>query len=256
MSNIMKPIFIGHGSPMNAISANAYTDFLKEYARSIPLPEAVVVISAHWQAYGTYITGNENPEQIYDFYGFPEELYQVKYSPPGSGAIAQYIKDGNLGIDIEYSRGIDHAAWAVLKHMYPARNIPQLELSLDINKTPEQHFELGRRLYEYCDRNILFVGSGNMVHNLYDIKFEEDPIPFQWAVESDNWLKNQLENKNIVSMVNYEKYFPGYEKAMPTSEHYLPLLYILGMLREGGKIKTIYEEIQNGSISMRSIEAD
>lgn len=239
---------------MNAITENRYSAFLSGYARTLPDPDAIAVISAHWQTEGSFITGNEHPQQIYDFYGFPEELYKVKYSPPGSMEIAELVASEVGEIKIDSTRGIDHAAWAVVKHMYPEQNIPLLEISLDISKSPEQHFELGKQLKKLCTSGILFIGSGNMVHNLRDISFDDDEKPFTWAVKADEWLKEKLSNKEIEELVDYEKNFPEYKRSIPTNEHYLPLLYILGMHAPSGNIRTIYDEIQNGSISMRSIE--
>ncbi len=252
----MHPVSIGHGSPMNAIAGNAYADFLARYAKSIPAPEAVVVISAHWRTRGTYITGNDDPEQIYDFYGFPEALYQVKYAPPGSRAVAERIFSEVPGIEIEPERGIDHAGWAVVKHMYPDRNIPLLEMSLDIDRNPRQHFMLGQLFKKFKYRGILFIGSGNLVHNLRDISFDEHAIPFRWAAGADAWLDSKIRNGEIDQIIHYEQFFPEYRRAIPTDEHFLPLLYILGMHDSTGYIRTLYEEIQNGSISMRSIEVE
>lgn len=252
-SNRISPLFIGHGSPMNAIASNSYTHFLASYAQSIPSPKAVVVISAHWQSRGTFITGSDAPEQIYDFYGFPDDLYRVRYAPPGTKTIAQQVASFVSGISVDSDRGIDHAAWAVLMHMYPKATIPVLELSLDIHKSPQEHFLLGQRLQALCNDGILFIGSGNMVHNLRDISFEDDEPPFPWAVAADAWLKEKLELDAIQELIDYERSFPNYKRSIPTNEHYLPLLYILGMRDTTKKLKTLYEAIQNGSISMRSI---
>ena len=165
-SQYVNPVFIGHGSPMNAILDNSYSRFLSSYAQKIEKPKVIVVISAHWQTKGTYITGNQSPEQIYDFYGFPEELYRVKYAPHGAKAVAEMIAQEVDGITIDADRGIDHAGWAVVKHMYPDADVPLLELSLDVLKSNQQHFSLGSRLGALANSGILFIGSGNMVHNL------------------------------------------------------------------------------------------
>ena len=250
------PLFIGHGSPMNAISSNQYTKFLSTYAQSIPLPKAIIVISAHWQTKGTYITGNSNPEQIYDFWGFPDSLYKTKYKPRGSFEAAKLISEAGIGIEIDNDRGIDHAGWAVVKHMYPNQNIPLLEMSLDINKIEREHLELGAKLTSFCDDNILFIGSGNVVHNLRDVTFDENARVFEWAIEADTWVKNELQSNSIEKLISYKKYMPNYLHAIPTNEHYLPLLYILGMKKANNTINTIYEEIQNSSISMRSIRIE
>lgn len=251
---VYKPVFIGHGSPLNAISKNRYTEFLAAYAKTIPAPEAIVVISAHWQTTGTRITGSDQPDQIYDFYGFPEALYQLKYTPPGSAAIAGRISSVIQDISVDPDRGIDHAGWAVVKHLYPEQNFPLLELSLDINKSPADHFRLGQELGGLSRKGILFIGSGNLVHNLGQVSFDPETEPFAWAVAADRWLADSLQASQIDRLVDYEKHFPDYKRSIPTNEHYLPLLYILGMHDQSKPVITIYEEIQNGSISMRSIE--
>mgnify|MGYP002412720576 FL=1 len=239
---------------MNAILDNSYSRFLSSYAQKIEKPKAIVVISAHWQTKGTYITGNQSPEQIYDFYGFPEELYRVKYSPHGSKTVAEMIAQEVDGIKIDANRGIDHAGWAVVRHMYPNADVPLLELSLDVLKSNQQHFSFGSRLGALANSGILFIGSGNMVHNLRAISYDDDDHPFDWAVKADKWLDERLCAKEIDQLINYETYFPDYKKSIPTNEHYLPLLYILGMHNINNDIETIFEEIQNGSISMRSIQ--
>ena len=178
------PVFIGHGSPMNAITKNSYTKFLQGLAGTMKLPRAIVVISAHWQTHGTWITGNANPNQIYDFYGFPDDLYRVKYAPPGSQETAALIEDADIGIQVDGERGIDHAGWAVVKHLYPEQNIPLLELSLDVDKTEREHFDLGKKLSRFSDEGILLIGSGNLIHNLRMVDFDDGAKPFPWALEA------------------------------------------------------------------------
>jgi len=252
--NTTKPLFIGHGSPQNAILDNAYTRFLSAYAASIPVPRAVIVISAHWQTKGTFITGSAHPAQIYDFFGFPDELYAVKYAPAGAGDIAAAIAEDTPGLQVDGARGIDHAGWAVVKHMYPAQNVPLLQISLDVHKTEEEHYLLGTKLAKYRDEGLLLIGSGNVVHNLRDISFEDDMEPFHWAVQADAWMKERTERLMIDDLIAYKRTMPNYQRSIPTNEHYLPLLYVMGMRRNGESCRTLHEEIQNGSISMRSLE--
>lgn len=248
------PVFIGHGSPMNALLNNNYTNFLTTYTASIRIPKAIIVISAHWQTNGTFITGNSHPEQIYDFYGFPDELYNIRYTPDGSSEIADLISSSIHDIKIDKNRGIDHAGWAVIRHMYPNQNVPVLELSLDTNLNPDDHFQLGLSLSQFVSQGILFIGSGNIVHNLRNISFDENAKPFQWAIDIDQNIKSKLESNQVTELINYSHSIPNYKMAIPTNEHYLPLIYILGMKTNNQSIHTLYEEIQNGSISMRSIE--
>lgn len=250
------PLFIGHGSPMNALEVNSYTAFLNRQAAKSGKPAVVIVISAHWQTRETFITGSSQPAQIYDFYGFPNELYQIKYAPPGSVETALFLQEENIGIQVDLKRGIDHAAWAVVKHLYPEQDVPVLELSLDVNKSTAEHYQLGRLLAKYCDQGILFIGSGNLVHNLREISFDGNEKPFKWAVEADKWFAEQIKNNNSAALIDYKNQLPDYQRSVPTDEHFLPLLYIMAMKQQEMRVQTIYEDIQNGSISMRSIEVE
>jgi 4,5-DOPA dioxygenase extradiol len=247
-------IFIGHGSPINILSDNPFTRDMKELGLKLPVPKAILVISAHWLTYGTIVTGSSSPSQIYDFYGFPEELYEFRYRAPGSPEVAGMISEITTDhtIKIDDSRGIDHAGWAILKHIFPGHDIPVLELSLDMRKNPRYHFDLGKRLTELRNQEILIIGSGNIVHNLSNIDFDEDAEPFPWAIEYDQLIKESLIKNDFESLIIYEKYGPIAKKSMPFNDHYLPMLYVLGMTGENEKIKFIHESIQNGSISMRS----
>jgi len=253
-NQLINPIFIGHGSPINIIKDNSYTNFLKSYAKTIIKPKAIVVISAHWLTRDTYITANPKPGQIYDFYGFPDELYKINYSPIGDKDLAIDISSNISDIKMDINRGIDHAAWAVIMHMFPDGDIRILEISLDIDKTEAEHYELGKKLKEYSEKGILLIGSGNIVHNLRDIDFDDNCKPFNWAIEADQWLKERIENYKIDELLHYKDFMPNYFRAIPTDDHFLPLFYIFGMKEEHNKIKTIFEEIQNGSISMRCFE--
>jgi len=238
---------------MNAIATNAYTKSLGDFASSFEKPRAIVVISAHWQTHGTMITGSVRPEQIYDFYGFPDELYQVRYAPPGSPETATLFANAGIGIEIDPRRGIDHAAWAIVRHMYPEQNVPLLELSLDIDKTEREHFDLGTRLARFQDEGFLFIGSGNLIHNLRLVSFDDNAQPYPWAVETDIWQRERLNGPDFAELIEYRASMPNWQKAIPTDEHYLPLLYILGMKGERDAIDIMHEEIQNASISMTSI---
>lgn len=248
---IQNALFIGHGSPMNAVANNPYTQSLKRYAASIQKPDAIVVVSAHWQTEGTYITAASHPAQIYDFYGFPEELYRVAYTPAGKPELAKRMAD-ELGIALDPVRGIDHAGWAVVKHLYPHADVPLLEISLDVGKTLSEHFKLGDMLRRYRQENILLIGSGNIIHNLRLSTFDENTPPFAWAVEMDQWFKEQIEMLDYDKLMDYQSYLPAHKKGIPTNEHYLPLLYTLGMVGPADHLHVLHESMQNGSISMRS----
>ncbi len=255
MSNKTTPVlFIGHGSPMNAIDDNKYTQFLNNLSKTIEPPKAIIVFSAHWLTEGTFITSSEKPKQIYDFYGFPDELYKVKYEADGLPEIANQIVNDNFGVQTDVNRGIDHAAWAVIKHIYPKQNIPVLEISLDVNKSLEEHYNFAKQFNKYRSENILFIGSGNIIHNLRNISWETNAEPAEWAAEMDNWFAEQIKNLNIDNLLHYTKVLKDYRMGIPTTEHYIPLLYVLGMKQADENVKTVHESIQNGTISMRSIE--
>jgi 4,5-DOPA dioxygenase extradiol len=252
--SVTPAIFIGHGSPMNIIAENNFTADLVKLRQQLPQPEAILVVSAHWMTRGTWVTAGTSPDQIYDFYGFPKALYDVVYKSPGSGTIAEKICEtvGSGLIVPDKQRGIDHAAWAVLKHIWPEQKIPVLELSLDIAREPQYHFETGQKMAPLREMNILVIGSGNIVHNLHEVDFNENAEPYTWAKDFDSLVKKQLENKEFESLIDYTGLGKNAMRSVPTSEHYLPMLYTLGMISENETISFIHESIQNGSISMRS----
>ncbi|QDR81632.1 4,5-DOPA dioxygenase extradiol [Sporomusa termitida] len=249
----MPVLFIGHGSPMNIIEDNSYTHSLNELGKILPRPKAIVVVSAHWQTRGTYITAAELPPTIYDFYGFPEELYAAAYSCPGSPATAALVQTiTKETVKCDWNRGLDHAAWAVLKHMYPHADIPVLELSLDRGKSPQQHYELGNQLAPLRQEGILIIGSGNIVHNLSRIDFSQlYGTVYPWAAETDGQMAAALVKRDHAGLVNYET-FPNARLAVPTNEHYLPMLYAIALQTETDRLEFTCTDIQNGSISMRS----
>jgi len=249
----MPVLFIGHGSPMNAIHNNDYTSALKKLSARLPKPRAVLVVSAHWLTRGTRITSGSNPDQIYDFYGFPEELYAVKYQPAGSPEIAAMISESIKEVSIvpDEDRGIDHAAWAVLKHIYPDADVPVLELSLDMNARPEQHYKIGKSLSALRDKGILIIGSGNIVHNLLVMDYYEGVEPKDWAVEFDDLVKNCLLEDNHTGLIEYEKWGKISKYSVPTDEHYLPMLYAASLKEGGEALEFIHESIHHGTISMR-----
>ena len=251
---LLHPIFVGHGSPMNVIEHNSYTEFLHHYGRQLPRPRAVLVISAHWQTHGTYITGNPYPHQIYDFYGFPEALYEVQYAPEGSEKIAEELASAGIDVKVDLRRGIDHAAWAVMKHLFPEADIPLLEISLDVDKSEEEHYQLGKKIRGNVASDILLIGSGNVVHNLYEINPEENALPFHWALAADRWIQEKMDTNDMTALIHYQEKLPQYQKPIPTNEHYLPLLYILGMKDGQTPVKVLHEGFQNGSVSMRCLE--
>jgi 4,5-DOPA dioxygenase extradiol len=250
----MPVLFIGHGSPLNIVSHNTYTQSLQMLSASLPKPEAILVVSAHWLTRGTYVNSAKKPEQIYDFYGFPHELYKIKYHPPGAPEIAKSITQDSRfkNIQLDAERGIDHAAWAVLLYLYPQANIPVLEMSLDMTLNEEDHYELGKKFAFLRRQRILIIGSGNIVHNLRQIEYMEDAQPYPWAVEFDNYVKDALLQKNTHHLFHFKKISPAGMLAVPTNDHYLPMLYAAALQEKGEQVTFFHESIQNGSVSMRS----
>ena len=249
----MPVLFIGHGSPMNIIYKNEYTKSLQKMGTTLPTPDAILVVSAHWLTNGTFVCSADKPNQIYDFYGFPDELYAVTYHPPGARMVADSIvrelKSDNIRPDGE--RGIDHASCAVLTHMYPNANIPTFEMSLDVVKNEKEHYALGKKLSFLRRKNVLIIGSGNIVHNLRQIDFDEHAKPFPWAIEFDEYIKHALLLNDHDRLLRYKELSPVSRLAVPTNDHYLPFLYSAALQEEHEHIEFIHESIQNGSMSMR-----
>lgn len=248
----MPALFIGHGSPMNAIEDNPFSRALARLGRGLPRPRAIVAVSAHWLSQGIRVTGDAHPKTVHDFGGFPRELYEVRYPAPGDPTLAREVAalvDG----EVDESRGCDHASWAVVRHMYPEADVPMLELSLDAYATPAQHFEIGRLLAPLRDSGVLLVGSGNLVHNLGAVRWEDGAEPYPWAVEFDAWVRDRLLAGDDAALVGYESLGRVAELAHPTSEHYLPLLYAAALRREGEAVSFFHEGIDLGSVSMRGV---
>jgi 4,5-DOPA dioxygenase extradiol len=255
-SNLKMPaVFVGHGSPLNISSDNPFTRSLAKLADEMPVPESILVISAHWLTRGTFIMNTELPSQIYDFSGFPKALYNIKYPAKGNPALADKIKK-ELKVDHIRSSGdwgIDHGAWSVLKHMYPNAEIPVIQLSIDMTKSPEYHYEMGKMLRFLRDMNVLVLGSGNIVHNLKKVDFDHIDGPvMSWAQRFDEKVKHELSSGNHAALINYHE-LPSNEMAIPTPDHYLPLLYIAAMQINGETLSFPFEGFQNASISMRCV---
>lgn len=252
--HIMPALFIGHGSPMNAIEINEITAEWKKEASTLPQPKAIVMISAHWQTVGTKVTTNKQLEMIYDFYGFPEELYRVMYPAPGAIEIAEDLithYGGEIKSDQQW--GLDHGAWSVLVHLFPQATIPVIQLSLDRLKSPEEHYRFAQKLMYLREQGVLVVGSGNIVHNLGRINFSEHATGATWAVAFDEYVKNAIRNDAVSSIVEYRNAGESARLSVPTDEHFLPLLYILALRRPEEKIHFFAEHILYESLSMTSL---
>jgi len=252
----MPVLFLGHGNPMNALVHNDFTKSLHRLGETLPVPKSILCVSAHWMTKGTWVTHMAKPKTIHDFSGFPRELFAVQYPAPGSPELAdlvrQEIQSPKIGAD-DTEWGLDHGTWSVLRHLYPKANVPVVQLSLDLSQPAEFHFELGQKLANLRDSGVLIVGSGNIVHNLRTIRWEEDAPAHDWAVEFDEWSKQNLLTRNFKNLVHHYLETPAGKLSVPTPEHYYPLLYILGAAQADDQLVFDYEGIQNASISMRCL---
>jgi len=248
----MPLLFIGHGSPMNAIEENEDTKNWKRIAQLIPRPKAILAISAHWFTDGTRITDAVNPKTIYDMYGFPEELYKIVYPAPGAPELAHITKSLiQKEVRIDNSWGYDHGTWSVLHRMYPEADIPLYQLSIDRNAEPEVHYRIGRELKELRESRVLIFASGNVVHNLRRINWDMEG-GYPWAEEFDRYIKEKLLQKEYTDIIHYEKAGESARSAFPTPEHFYPLLYILGAAEEDDRITVFNDRCLMGSMSMTS----
>ncbi len=252
----MPVLFLGHGSPMNAIELNEFSKGWRTIGKSLPVPNAILCISAHWETKGTFITAMEKPRTIHDFGGFPQELFDVQYPAPGSPELAletqRQLKMTEAGLDESW--GLDHGAWSVIKHLYPEADIPVIQLSLDYSKSPQYHYELAGKLAALRQKGILIVGSGNMVHNLRTIDWRNPDSGFDWAIEADTKMRGWIEEGNHEALINYEKGGKAFNMSIPTPEHYLPLLYTLGLKTDREEVSLFNTKTIMGSISMTSVK--
>ena len=252
--NKMPSLFIGHGSPMNIVEKNSYTEALAALAATLPKPRAILVVSAHWVAPEIRITASPAPAQIYDFFGFPDELYKIRYAAPGSPELASrtasLLARAGFPSKEDPNRGIDHAAWAVLTHLYPEADIPVLELSLDYRLKPLRWFEVGAALSALREEGVLLIGSGNIVHNLYRFEMATDAKPYPWAIKFNAAVKQAIASDEREKLASFALPVDESRDAVPTPEHYVPLLAFLGMAAEGEKASVFHESFQNASIAM------
>ena len=253
----MPAFFFGHGNPMNAVQRNAYTEAWAALGREIPRPRAVLMISAHWYLPGTWLTAMRAPRTIHDFGGFPRELYEVVYPAPGSPSLAREVQDllgpAAVGLD-ETGWGLDHGTWSVLRHVFPDASVPVVQLGIDETQTAEVHYGLGRKLTALRDAGILVVGSGNLVHNLHTYAWGRRPVePFDWAVRFEAQARALLTAGDHAPLVDYESLGRDALLSVPTPEHYLPLIYVMGTRRPGEAVTFPVEGIDGGSVSMLTV---
>jgi 4,5-DOPA dioxygenase extradiol len=257
--DVMMPmLFIGHGSPMNGIEDNMFSRGWTDIASKIPVPKAVLVISAHWLTRGTKITAMDHPRTIHDFGGFPEELYQVQYPAPGSPELAKESQGliTSTSVILDHDWGLDHGAWSVVRHMYPGANIPVLQLSIDATKGHQYHYDLSRELLGLRKKGVLILGSGNMVHNLGMVawnKINEPAYGYDWAKQINETFKQLISSHQHDQLINYEKLGKEAMLAVPTPDHYWPLLYILGLQTGKDDVRFFNDQAVGGSITMTSV---
>jgi 4,5-DOPA dioxygenase extradiol len=250
-------IFIGHGNPMNALADNAYTRAWNALGAALPRPRAILAISAHWYLPGTHVTAMDRPRTIHDFGGFPQELFRVEYPANGDRAVAVRVQEllapVRVGLDEEW--GLDHGTWSVLCHVYPRADIPVVQLALDETKPASFHYELARGLAPLRDEGVLVVGSGNLVHNLHTYAWGRHPVePFEWATRFEQEARQLLLKRDHAPLIAYESLGRNALLSVPTPEHYLPLLYVIALQREGEAITFPVEGVDGGSISMLSVQ--
>jgi 4,5-DOPA dioxygenase extradiol len=257
MPPLMPTIFFGHGNPMNALSNNAYTEAWSAIGKTIQRPAAILAISAHWYIPGCAVTANTDPRTIHDFGGFPKELHEVQYPAKGSPELARRVQDllSPVQVELDESWGIDHGTWSVLTHVFPFADIPVVQLSIDSSKPPIFHYEMGKRLAALRKEGILVIGSGNLVHNLGTYSWgKQDTDAFDWAVRFENRIRELLLRGEDALIVEYEGLGRDAMLSVPTPDHYLPLLYILGLRGGHDEISFPVQGIDGGSISMLAIQ--
>lgn len=257
MAKTLPAIFFGHGNPMNAVLNNDYTEAWQLIGKRTPTPKAILSISAHWFVPGMGVTISTAPKTIHDFGGFPQELYQVQYPAPGDPDLARRVQRmlAPLPVHLDNSWGLDHGTWSVLRHVYPAADIPVVQLSLDEAQPASFHFEIGRKLAPLRDEGILIVGSGNLVHNLEAYAWgRHKPDPYDWAIRFEKEAREMMVAGEYKPLVEYERLGKEALLSIPTPEHYLPMLYVLATRQEGEIITFPTEGVDGGSISMLSVQ--
>ncbi len=255
----MPVMFIGHGSPMNGIEDNEFSQRWAAMATEIPEPAAVLVVSAHWLSSGTWVTAMDFPPTIHDFGGFPQALFEVQYPAPGSFTLAKEIatdiQSTHVGLDHDW--GLDHGTWTIIRHMYPEANIPVLQLSIDYHKSPQFHYDLAKKLSRLRKKGVLIIGSGNMVHNLRMVawdKLNEPGFGFDWALKMNDTFKQLITEGDPNPLIHFDKLGPEAKLAIPTSEHYLPLLYTLGLRKDDEPISFFNDKAVAGALTMTSVK--
>lgn len=252
-------LFIGHGSPMNAIEDNSFSQNWAQIGRELPKPKAVLVVSAHWLTRGSFVTAMAKPKTIHDFGGFPKALFEVEYPAPGGPELAQFtsglVQSAQVGLDREW--GLDHGTWSVARHMYPHADIPILQFSIDYGKPPEYHYNLAKELAALRKKGVLIIGSGNMVHNLGMVawdKMSEPEFGFDWAKEMNTIFKDKIANRDHQALIEYPKLSTAAQLAVPTPDHYYPLLYAAAVSHANDEVSFFNDKAVGGSLTMTSVK--
>jgi 4,5-DOPA dioxygenase extradiol len=250
---MMPVLFVGHGNPMNAIEETSFAIAWRKEAAQIPRPKAILCVSAHWETNGARVSAMERPRTIHDFYGFPEELYRVQYPAPGSPELAERVRElaGTEGVAADESWGLDHGTWSVVRRMYPAADIPVVQLSLDRIRSPREHVALARSLQPLREEGVLVLGSGNVVHNLPLMRWDDEK-PYPWAEDFDKLAAELVLAGDLESLADYATLGESARLSIPTNEHYLPLLYALALRRPKEPVAFFAQGIVLGSVSMLS----
>ena len=255
----MPVLFVGHGSPMNAITENEFVEAWRGLGKSLPKPKAILCISAHWETRGTLVTAMAKPTTIHDFGGFPKELFDVQYPAPGSPDLAhqtkQIVSKTEVGLDEKW--GLDHGAWSVIRNIYPQADIPVIEMSLDYNQSPQYHYELAKELSPLREKGVLIIGSGNIVHNLGLVawdKVNEPEYGYDWAIQANDIFKRLILDNKHKELINYSSLGKEVQLAIPTPEHYLPLIYALALKQENESVSLFNDKPVMGSLTMTSVK--
>ncbi|MCO6173462.1 4,5-DOPA dioxygenase extradiol [Flavobacterium sp. NRK F10] len=256
---LMPVLFIGHGSPMNAIEDNEFSRRWEKMGQEIPKPKAVVVVSAHWLTKGTFVTAMNQPKTIHDFGGFPRALFEVQYPAPGNPELASEIQKliTNPAVELDHDWGLDHGTWSVVKHMYPNADIPVLQLSIDYYKPAQYHYEIAKQLLALRKKGVLIIGSGNMVHNLRMVAWDKlnvDNYGFDWALEMDAIFKDKILKKDHKALFDYPSLSKAATLAIPTPDHYYPLIYTLALQTDNDAVEFFNDKAVGGSLTMTSVK--
>ena len=253
----MPVLFLGHGSPMNAIEENEFVTGFRNIAKGIPKPNAILCVSAHWETKGTFVTAMQNPPTIHDFGGFPQELFAVQYPAPGSPDLAKETKSlitkTQVGLDEKW--GLDHGAWSVVKHLYPYADIPVIQMSMDYSQSPQYHYELSQQIKSLREKGVLVIGSGNIVHNLGMVEWRRlnEIFGYDWAIEANEKMKTYILNGNHKELINFRSQGKAFDLAIPTPEHYLPLLYSLALQEKNEEVTLFNDKAVAGALTMTSL---